>query len=236
MFIGGSCGTDDIFAEDTSTTQSVVGTDSQATRNDFLSSLIGVGNEDFDSFVVGTTNPTLSFPGSSGALSAQLSGDSCVDNNPGDGCGNTDNPGRWATSGNQFWETTSGGNFEIDFSTAISAFGFYGTDIGDANNRLLITLTDTLNNETSFEVQHSIGFGNTANSLLFWGFIDSADTYTNIAFSNTGAGGDVFGFDDMVIGDQDQLAVSEPTTIMLMGFGIAFVGYRQVRRKETPKN
>lgn len=221
------------FAEDASTAQSVVGTASEAERNNFLSTLTGVGNENFESFAVGSINPSLTFPGSSGAITANLTGDSCIDNTASGGCGGS-NPGRWATSGDQFWETTSGGVFQIDFTSAISAFGFYATDIGDFDNQLIITLEDTSGVTTEFTVDHSTDIGNYDNSLLFWGFQDLGNDYTSLSFSNTGLGGDVFAFDDMVIGDKEQIIVAEvPEPGIIMLFSIGLVGMGFIRRRSV---
>lgn len=218
------------FAEDTSTSQSVAGTASQTSRNQFLSGLSGVGNEDFEApdQVAGTTAPVnLTFPG---ALTATLSGSGCVDNTASVCAAGSTNPGRWPTSGTQFWEVDSGGTFNITFGTAVSAFGFYGTDIGDFDNRLRVTLTAVGGATTQFVVPHSLGLSNTANSLLFWGFIDSTTAYTSIRFDNAGTGGDVFGFDDMVIGSREQIRVPEPGTLALLALGL--LGFVAARRRQ----
>ena len=220
------------FAEDTSTTQTVTGSTSAAKRSQFLSGLIGVGNEDFEApdQVAGSVAPlTLNFPG---ALTANLNGAGCIDTtSPGVYCGAGGNPGRWATSGTQFWEVDSGGTFNITFPTAISAFGFYGTDIGDFANRLIVDLTAEDNTVTSLTVGHSLGLDNFANSLLFCGFIDATVAYKRIGFRNAGTGGDIFAFDDMVIGSREQINVPEPGSLVLAG--LALVGLAASRRRRS---
>jgi hypothetical protein len=106
--------------------------------------------------------------------------------------------------------TNGGTDFEIEFSQPISAFGFYGTDIGDINGDLILQIEN--GGTKSFTL--STG-GDPDGSLLFWGFIDSSETYSKIKFVNTGPG-DSFGFDDMTIGDPGQVKVAtvpEPNSI-----------------------
>src|SRR5690554_2961725 len=63
------------FGEDPTTSGSL-GPNSTQARNNFLSNLTGVGNEDFESFSNGSSAPlNLTFPGSGGgALGATLNG------------------------------------------------------------------------------------------------------------------------------------------------------------------
>lgn len=211
------------FGEDTSTAGIALGPNSAAARSSFLAGLTGVGNEDFESFSLGDAAPlNLSFPGSSGSLSATLNGTGSIDDS---------GPGRFATSGTLFWETSTG-SFDITFANPISAFGFNGIDIGDfVTEQMKLTLTDVNNVVTELTVPHSLNIGNSDNATLFFGFIDAANSYTNIAFTNAG-GGDVFAFDDMVVGDAGQITtgtVPEPGILALLGIGLA--GFAGVRRK-----
>lgn len=220
------------FGEDTSTAGTGPGPNSVAARNNFLSNLVGVGTEDFESQTLGATAPlNLSFPGSSGSLTATLNGTGIVDNNASTGSGGS-NPGRFATSGTQFWEVTTG-SFSITFGSPISAFGFYGTDIGDfVTQRMTLVLTDINNNATNIVVPHSLNIGNNDYASLFWGFFDTATQYQSIAFTNPG-GGDVFAFDDMTVGDAQQVrpSVPEPSTLALMGIALAGFGARRLVRR-----
>lgn len=193
---------------------------SQIAHDNFMAVLSGVGTEDFEGFTSGTVNPTLDF-GVAGT--ATLGGDGYV-------ASGANSVGRFPVSGNQYWET--GGTFSIAFSTAISAFGFYATDIGDFNGQVVLEYANGTFSD-------SINIGNTLNSpngsLLYFGFYEDAiaNAFTSINFTNTNVGTDYFGFDDMTIGTYEQVIIDpvpEPSTILLLGAGLlGLVGYNRKR-------
>lgn len=204
-----------------------VGGNAATARANFLGNLSGgVGNQDFESFAVGTGAPlALSFPGSSGAITATLNGTGLVENNAGAGGSGGNAFGRFATSGSQYWEATQ--QFSIDFSTGISAFGFYATDIGDFGGQ--VTLTASNGVVTNLVIPNTINGPD--GSLLFYGFTDTSNSYTSISFGNTAPGVDFFGFDDMVIGDLRQIVASEPGAMALVGIGLLGMSLARRRRK-----
>lgn len=172
-----------------------------AARADFLSNLIGVGTEGFEDSA-GSGTLILSFPGSLGQpIWAKLTG-------TGTHVNHFPSSGRFATSGQRYVETGANGDFRITFSAPISAFGFFGTDLGDHGNGLALVLTTPSGRTTRLIVPITHGVqGQTDGALHFFGFIDDRRSYVAIDFLNTGRGGDVFGFDDMTVGDRGQILI-----------------------------
>lgn len=221
------------FGEDLSPGGTVpAGGAAETARNSFLSQLVGVGNQDFESFAnltsIGGGGINISFPGSGGAITANLSGSSggiCDQTIGGTVNGLTCGFQRFATSGNNYLQ--NGSNMTLSFSSAIAAFGFYGTDFGDFDQQVTLTLT---NGPTQVFTVNSTQGDAAGGNVLFWGMIDAGNSYTSISFSTTG-GVDVFGFDDMVIGDRQQVAVPEPGTIALLLLPLLSLGVLGSRRK-----
>jgi len=192
-------------------------------RNSFLLSLNSFGTETFEGFPNVTGAPLeLVFPGAAGGVTGTLtSGDAFVyDTVPNDRY-NT-------TAGGKNYLEVSAATFTITFSRAISAFGFYGTDIGDFNGQLTLHL-DGAGGGVDLTVPHTVDSPDGA--LLFYGFIDSTAQYTSITFGNTTPFTEVFGFDDMIVGDPVASgAVPEPGTLALTG--IALAGLLRARKRK----
>jgi hypothetical protein len=204
---------------------------SNAARDQFLSRLVGVGTETFESFANNQKGPLAINFGSSGV--ATLTGDGLISNVS----SGTNERGRYPISGTKYWEASS--QFAINFSNPVAAFGFYGTDIGDFDGQVTLNLLNTL---TGFNQTLTIAntISGTGGSALFYGLIaGSGESFNRVVFGNTAAGTDYFGFDNMTIGSEQQVlppgeAVPEPATIL--GSTMALGALAAARRKRQQKN
>jgi hypothetical protein len=130
--------------------------------------------------------------------------------------------------GDQYFDT----NFEqlsftIEFSKPITAFGFFGTDVGDFDGQIQLTVTPTMGANQVLNVPHQrSGVTNVIDTnlnatLIFFGF--TSDTpFTKVAFTNIGQNPDRFGFDKLVIATTNE--VPEPSTMALVASGLICLG------------
>ena len=197
----------------------------------FLAALSGVGTEDFESYANNTNLPlAISFAGSSGSITATLSGSGFIQDLPGTGT----SAGRYPISGTKYLQNVNAGSsgdaLTITFSTAVAAFGFYGTDFGDFNGVTELKLTNGTTETVSIGNSTNIAGG----AALFFGVIDTTHTFDQITFRNTNpSGGDFFGFDDMTVGDLQQVVVPVPPAAGL-GFALlAGLGILRLRRRKN---
>lgn len=188
------------------------------------------------------TGPTLpvSFAGSAGAtIVATLAGTA------GQQVIGSDGAGRFNTTqgGSQHWQVNSnvGGTFSITFSRSISAFGFYGTDIGDFGGVLSLILTPWNGGpDETLVVRPQSNQAAASGALLFYGFADMSSEYRRITFVSLGTTSDqdFFGFDDLVVADRGQIrvpttppGVPEPGSLALAGLALFAAGYARKARK-----
>lgn len=195
-------------------------------RNSFLSNLIGVGTEDFEGFSNGQGLPlSIIFPG---AGTATLTGAGNIAEVP----TGTNGFGRYPISGDKYLDTNSA-LFAVEFDDPVVAFGFYGIDIGDFNGQIELEFSN--GGTTTYAIPHTTN--SPGGSVLYYGLIDSDHAFTKVSFVNNGSGADVFGFDDLTIGNLEQVQLvpnPEPGSIALFTTGlIGLVGYGWRRKRQT---
>ncbi|NEP72597.1 MAG: PEP-CTERM sorting domain-containing protein [Okeania sp. SIO2G4] len=201
-------------------------------ESNFLSNLVEVGTEDFEGFATGASGLLdLTFPDSD--ITATLSGGGGrIRSVP---VGSTNGVGRYGTSGTNFWELSTGGsnNFQVDFDTAVGAFGFYGIDIGDFAGQLAVELSN--GTIETFTVPNTVGsFGSTDGSVLFFGIVaeDHSEKFMSVDFLTTTGQGDVFAFDDFTVGDIEK--TPEPASVLGL-LALSALGTTFLKRKHKEK-
>jgi choice-of-anchor C domain-containing protein len=167
-------------------------------RDDFLSKLVGVETEDFESFAHGERPSSLTF----GTDTADFLGNPYVIN-----IANGTYNGTFPTSGDKLLLQQPGaGPFEIEFSYPQAAFGFYATDVGDAGSKLVVELYHSDGEITEIYAPQELTVTPTG-SALYFGVIDVENPLTKVKLTNDNDSAEGFGFDDMTIGRLEQVSI-----------------------------
>lgn len=178
-----------------------------AAEASFLAGIVGEGTENFEARS-GSAPLALTFPGSSGNITATLAGGSGVVETV--SAGSTNGSGRYGTSGANFWEVAAGGtgNFNVTFDQDVAAFGFFGVDIGDFGGQLTLEFRNDGALVFSETPNTTIGsVGSTDGTVMFFGAIanGAGEVFDRVDFLTTTGSGDVFAFDDFTVGDLQQV-------------------------------
>ncbi|WP_420454639.1 Calx-beta domain-containing protein [Rubrivirga sp.] len=120
--------------------------------------------------------------------------------------------GTFPALGTQFLASTEG-NIKVTFNEPVSAFGFYGTDIGEGSTQKVRLDLYPVGATTPTATRVVDGISAPSGGILFFGFTDQATRYERVDIttltSADGPSSEYFGFDSFITADVNQVAGAE---------------------------
>ena len=218
-----------------------------------------VGTETFETFASGTTGSLqVNFAGNGvqATLSGGLGEVIQVDQGTSSfGKYSVPSPLPGQTVAEKLWavdvSSDSASTFEVNFSTSVAAFGFYGIDVGDQGGKVELDLLDDKGNViTSLsyvtgDLLHSTSTNSsTDGSVFFFGFVAGASDplFNGVRFRSSApsTNPDGIGFDNFSVALRSEIQctvncgggpVPEPQSILLLA--TALLGLRLAGRRKT---
>jgi hypothetical protein len=209
-----------------------------AARNSFVAAITDLASEQFEGASTGVPpGNSLSVFSGGGTLTQATGAAGRIENvvSPnGPGRFNTTPAPACAGAGCKWWETSR--TFEVVLSSSVSAFGFYGTDLGDAGGSLTLDFWDGANS-----VRSGVAVDNSGErGITFFGYVDDALKFNRVTFNlrQTQTDPDLFdfmGFDSVLKGNLASVPpppppVPEPASLALVALSLGLLAASRRRR------